>query len=228
MVGLKWNDGLGHKGVRKYPDFTELGNGTGDLACRKGSFTQHCPEGARSPVFQAGQNWLFVVYKEAIACKRDCKPQNCSHTDQRGCGRVALSPGSTSAGVGAPCCWSYCAPAASPLSSSYCKCIIFPNFCHACGCIQTLYINSLRQFLFLCPILPISGRYIDEWRGELWYAAPIDAFIKWKGILFPLMFWCMNSYSDQLFYHKLNYVMYYLIEYDYSTGLEEVDLFFYL
>lgn len=41
---------------------------------------------------------------------------------------------------------------------------------------------------------------------------------------FYLMFSCMNNYSHQLFYHTLNCVMYYVIVYDYSIGLEEADL----
>lgn len=84
LVGLKWNEGFGHTGVKKYPDFTALVNGTGDRACRKGSFRPHCPADARSSVFQTGQNWQFVVYKAAIARKRDCKPQKFSHTVTKG------------------------------------------------------------------------------------------------------------------------------------------------
>lgn len=43
------------------------------------------------------------------------------------------------------------------------------------------------------------------------------------GFLFPLVFWYLNSYLDQ-FYHKLNCVMYYVIVYDYSIGLEKANL----
>lgn len=55
----------------------------------------------------------------------------------------------------------------------------------------------------------------------MWH--PLMHSLRECGLFFPLVFWCMNSYSDQ-FYHKLNCVMYYVIVYDYSIGLEEANL----